>query len=145
LTEHKFFLESHVKLRPVELAVDGIFFAGLVHNPKPMDEIIAQAQAAAAKASIPLVKGEVAVDPIVSNVDQEKCIGCSLCVSLCPYKAIEMIKVDDKRKARTIVASCKACGICASHCPTLAISMGGFTNEQIDAQITAFGEAGEAA
>lgn len=145
LTEHKFFLESHVKLRPVELAVDGVFFAGLVHNPKPMDEIIAQAQAAAAKASIPLVKGEVAVDPIVSNVDQEKCIGCGLCVNLCPYKAIEMVQVDKKRKARTIVASCKACGICASHCPTLAISMGGFTNEQIDAQIIAFGEAGEAA
>ncbi|MCI5159826.1 MAG: hypothetical protein D3906_15640, partial [Candidatus Electrothrix sp. AUS1_2] len=59
--------------------------------------------------------------------------------SLCPFGAIEMLKVDNKRKAQTIAASCKACGICSSHCPTFAISMGGFTNEQIMDQIAAFG------
>jgi len=143
LTDDKFFLEAHVKLRPVELPVDGVYVCGLAHGPKPLDETIAQAQAAAAKAAIPLVKGHVSVAPIVSSVNQEECIGCSLCVSLCPYKAIEMVKVDNKRKAQTIAASCKACGICASHCPTFAISMGGFTNEQIDAQISAFGEVKE--
>jgi len=140
INEDKFFLEAHVKLRPVELAVSGVYLCGLAHAPKPVDEIIVQAQAAAAKASIPLVKGSVTVDPIVSNVDKDQCIGCGICTSLCPYQAIQMLKVDKKRKAETIVASCKACGICAAHCPTFAISMGGFTNEQITAQITAFGQ-----
>ena len=139
LTDDKFFLEAHVKLRPVELPVDGVYVCGLAHGPKPVDETIAQAQAAAAKAAIPLVKGSVSVAPIVSQVDEATCIGCSICASLCPYGAIEMVKVDKKRKARTIAASCKGCGICASHCPTFAISMGGFTNEQILAQIEAFG------
>lgn len=143
LTDDKFFLEAHVKLKPVELSVDGVYVCGLAHGPKPIDETIAQAQAAAAKAAIPLVKGSVSVDPIVSSVDEDTCIGCSLCVSLCPFKAIEMIKVGKKRKARTVSASCKACGICASHCPTFAISMGGFTNEQIISQIEAFGKATE--
>jgi len=143
LTDDKFFLEAHVKLRPVELPVAGVYVCGLAHGPKPVDETIAQAQAAAAKAAIPLVKGSVSVDPIVSSVDEDTCIGCSLCVNLCPFSAIEMIKVGKKRKARTISASCKACGICASHCPTFAISMGGFTNEQIISQIEAFGKATE--
>ncbi|MCI5161722.1 MAG: FAD-binding protein, partial [Candidatus Electrothrix sp. AX5] len=139
LTDARFFLEAHVKLRPVELPVSGVYVCGLAHGPKPVDETIAQAQAAAAKAAIPLVKGAVSIDPIVSVVEQEKCIGCGICASLCPFGSIEMIKVDKKRKAQTIAASCKACGICSSHCPTFAISMGGFTNEQIMDQITAFG------
>jgi len=141
VTADKFFLEAHVKLRPVELPVAGVFVCGIAHAPKPVDEIIAQAQAAAAKAAMPLVKGFVSVDPIVSNVDKDICIGCSLCASLCPYQAIRMVKGEGKvKKAETVVASCKACGICASHCPTFAISMGGFTNEQIDSQISAFGK-----
>jgi heterodisulfide reductase subunit A len=141
VTADNFFLEAHVKLRPVELPVDGVYVCGLAHSPKPVNEIISQAQAASAKAAMPLVKGYVSVDPIVSNVDKETCIGCRLCTSLCPYKAIQMVKDENGRpKAETIVASCKACGICASHCPTFAISMGGFTNEQITSQITAFGE-----
>jgi heterodisulfide reductase subunit A len=143
VTANKFFLEAHVKLRPVELAVSGVYVCGLAHGPKPVDETIVQAQAAAAKAAIPLVKGYVKVDPIVSSVEQDKCIGCGLCVSLCPYGAIVMQKVDGKRKAETVSASCKACGICAAHCPTFAISMGGFTNEQINSQIEAFGATGD--
>ena len=141
VTADKFFMEAHVKLRPVELPVDGVYVCGLAHSPKPVNEIIAQAQAASAKAAMPLVKGYVSVDPIVSNVDKDACIGCRLCTSLCPYQAIRMVKDENnKSKAETLVASCKACGICASHCPTFAISMGGYTNEQITSQITAFGE-----
>jgi heterodisulfide reductase subunit A len=140
VTADQFYLEAHVKLRPVEMAVDGVYVCGLAHSPKPMAESIVQAQAAAAKASMPLVKGTVSVQPIVSHVDKEKCIGCSICANLCPYQAIQMLKVDKKPKAETVVASCKACGICASHCPTFAISMGGFTNEQIVSQIEAFGK-----
>jgi heterodisulfide reductase subunit A len=140
VNENKFYLEAHVKLRPVELSVDGVYVCGLAHSPKPLDEVIVQAQAAAAKASIPLIKGFVSVEPIVSSVDKEICIGCGICASLCPYQAIQMVKVDNKKKAETIAASCKGCGICSSRCPTFAISMGGFTREQIGAQIKAFGE-----
>jgi heterodisulfide reductase subunit A2 len=139
VTANGFFLEAHVKLRPVEAAVDGIYICGLAHAPKPIEETIVQAQAAAAKAAMPLVQGHVTVDPIVSSVEQDNCIGCGICTSLCPYGAIVMEKVGKKRKARTVSASCKACGICASHCPTFAISMGGFTNEQLISQIEAFG------
>jgi heterodisulfide reductase subunit A2 len=141
VNEDKFYLEAHVKLRPVELPVSGVYVCGLAHSPKPVEEIIVQAQAAAAKASIPLVKGHVSVEPTVSSVDKEACIGCGLCESLCPYQAIRIGKDENgKRKAETITASCKGCGICASHCPVFAISMGGFTDEQITAQITAFGD-----
>lgn len=140
LTQENFFLEAHVKLRPVEMAVSGVYVCGLAHSPKPIDESISQAKAAAGKACIPLAKGFVAVEPIVSSVDKDKCIGCGICESLCPYKAIRVVKMAKKKKAETITASCKGCGICASHCPTMAISMGGFTNEEIMSQIRAFGQ-----
>ncbi len=140
LTSDKFFLEAHAKLRPVEFSVSGIYLCGLAHFPKPIDESIAQAKAAAAKAGASLAKGFVAVEPIVSVVNTDICIGCGICESLCPYNAIRMIRVGKKKKAETISASCKGCGVCASHCPTFAISMGGFTNEEITAQIRAFGE-----
>ncbi len=140
VTANDFFLEAHVKLKPIEMAVEGVYICGLAHGPKPIDETIVQAQAAAAKAAIPLVRGFAKVDPIISNVVQDLCIGCGLCVSLCPYGALEMKKVGKKRKAETIAAACKACGICAAHCPTFAINMGGFTNEQLISQIEAFGD-----
>lgn len=141
VNEDKFYLEAHVKLRPVELPVAGVYVCGLAHSPQPEEEIIVQAQAAAAKAAIPLYKGYVTVEPTVSTVDKETCIGCGLCQSLCPYQAIRIAKDDNnKRKAETITASCKGCGICAAHCPVFAISMGGFTDEQISAQISAFGD-----
>lgn len=144
VNEDKFFLEAHVKLRPVELPVSGVYVCGLAHSPKPVEEIIVQAQAAAAKAAIPLCKGFVSVEPTISSVDKDICIGCGLCESLCPYQSIRVSKDENgKRKAETITASCKGCGICASHCPVFAISMGGFTDEQINAQITAFGETKE--
>ena len=140
VTGDGFFLEAHPKLRPVEFSVDGIYPCGIAHSPKPIPESIAQAKAAACKACIPLAKGHVAVSGIVSSVNQESCIGCGICETLCPYAAIRTIKVGKKKKAETISASCKGCGICASHCPTMAISMGGFSNEQIMAQIRACGQ-----
>ncbi len=138
LTRDGFFLEAHPKLRPVDFSVSGLYLCGAAHGPKPVNEIIAQAQAAAGKASIPLARGYVTVEPIVAAVDQEACIGCGLCESLCPYAAIHIIRLAKRKKAEIVPASCKGCGICASHCPTLAISQGCFTNEQILAQIRAF-------
>lgn len=138
LTAEKFFLEAHVKLRPVDLSVDGVHVCGLAHAPKSMDETIAQAQAAAGRACQPLARGSISPEPIVSHVDTEKCIGCGACESFCPYKAIEMYQDRKKRKARTITASCKGCGVCASRCPVMAIDMGRFSYEAILAQIHAF-------
>jgi heterodisulfide reductase subunit A len=138
VTSDGFFLEAHAKLRPVETAAEGVYLCGLAHGPKTLDECISQAKAASAKAVIPLAKGRVAVAPIVSKVNQDACIGCGLCESLCPFNAIRLVKMDKRRKAETITASCKGCGICASHCPTLAISMGGFTDEALFAQIHAW-------
>jgi heterodisulfide reductase subunit A len=130
-----FFMEAHAKLRPVDFSVDGIFLCGLAHSPKPIEESIAQAQAAAARAAIPLAKGYVNVDPIVSVVDEEKCFGCGICEYLCPYGSIRVISTPDGDRAQSISASCKGCGVCAARCPKEAISMGRFTSEQIFAQI----------
>lgn len=137
LTQDGFFLEAHVKLRPVDFAVDGVFLCGLAHFPKPVDESIAQAAAAAARAAIPLSKGRIEVEPIVSSVDETLCFGCGICEYLCPYNAIRVAQAVEGKKAETISASCKGCGVCASHCPKRAITMGRFTNEQIEAQISA--------
>jgi heterodisulfide reductase subunit A len=146
LNEDGFFLEAHVKLRPVEFASEGIFVAGLAHSPKPIEESISQALVAAGKAAITLSKGFLSVEPIVSTVDEEKCIGCGLCESLCAFGAIRVAEVadtsatkDGTNKAETIAASCKGCGLCAANCPQHAISMGHFRDEEITAQIRALG------
>jgi heterodisulfide reductase subunit A len=138
LTSEGFFLEAHVKLRPVDLAVDGIYVCGLAHSPRSMEETIAQAQAAAGRAARPLSQGSIEPEPIISEVDDEKCIGCGACEAFCPYKAIRMVKRGKRRKAETLAASCKGCGICASRCPVMAIDMGRFTHAGIRAQIRAF-------
>jgi heterodisulfide reductase subunit A len=136
-----FYMESHVQLKPVDSYVDGIFICGMAHFPKSVDDSIAQAKAAAAKAAVLLSKGRVKSEPIVSSCDIEICNGCTLCTYFCPYSAIKMTKVEKGKRAEIITAACKGCGVCASYCPTRAISMGRFTDDQINAQIEAFGVA----
>jgi heterodisulfide reductase subunit A len=140
LNEDGFFLEAHVKLRPVDFATDGMFLAGMAHSPKSIDESISQAYAAAARACTLLSKGQVSIEPTVSSVDETKCIGCGLCVSLCPSNAIELKLKEGGKKAETISASCKGCGICGASCPQQAITMKHFRNKEITAQIEAYGE-----
>jgi heterodisulfide reductase subunit A len=135
-----FYLESHVQLKPVDSYIDGIYICGMSHFPKNVNDSIAQAKASASKAGMLLARGYVKAEPIVSSCDVEKCIGCTLCAHFCPYSAIQMVKAEKGKKADIIVAACKGCGVCASYCPTKAISMGRFTDEQINAQIEAFGE-----
>jgi heterodisulfide reductase subunit A len=136
LNQDGFFLEAHMKLRPVDFATDGVFVAGLAHYPKPLDESIAQAGAAAARAALVLSKPWVEVEPIVSVVNQELCIGCGMCEANCPFGAIRLHEVAGKGyRAETISASCKGCGVCAASCPQRAIDMKHFRDSQILAAI----------
>ena len=82
-----FYVEAHLKLRPVEFATEGIFLCGLAHSPKLTDENISQARAAASRAATILSKTQLEVGGQVSSVDQEKCISCMTCVRACPYHA----------------------------------------------------------
>jgi heterodisulfide reductase subunit A-like polyferredoxin len=137
LTEDGFFLEAHMKLRPVDFATDGIFLAGMAHFPKLISESISQAKAAAARAVTLLSRGYVSVLPIISSVDEATCFGCGLCESLCAYSAIRVGETDHGDKAETIAASCKGCGVCSASCPQKAITMRHFSDEELVAQIAA--------
>ncbi len=133
-----FFMEAHAKLRPVEFASDGLFMCGLAHYPKAMEESIAQAKAAASRAATILAKPKVHISPIVSQIDQDKCIGCGLCVELCPFGAIVPEEISEGVvRAKNVPASCKGCGICAASCPQRAIDMLHFRDAQIEAAIEA--------
>ncbi len=136
-----FFSEVHAKLRPVDCVADGVYLAGMAHYPKPMDESIAQAKAAAARAATVLAQDEVAVEPLVSMVDPELCLGCGLCELTCPFGAMRLIKEPGKRyHAENQPAYCKGCGICAAGCPVQAIDMLHFRKRQILAAIHAGGQ-----
>jgi heterodisulfide reductase subunit A len=132
LDEDGWFFEAHQKLRPVDFATDGMFMAGIAHYPKPMDEVIAQAQAAAARAVTVLTQPKMTVGGIVAEINQLKCSGCGTCVAVCPYSAISL---DEKGKAVVNEAMCKGCGNCSSSCRSDAPSLRGFTNAGLFAQI----------
>jgi len=125
--------EAHQKLRPVEFAVDGVFLCGLAHYPKPVDESIAQAQAAAARALTILARKAIRVGGQVACVDADRCCGCQGCIEVCPYQAMGFNAVE--KKAEVNAALCKGCGACAATCPAEAVVLMGFDNRQIYAQI----------
>ena len=124
-----FFLEAHVKLRPVDFATDGVFVCGLAHYPKDIGETIAQARAAASRAATILSKSEIAGEGKVASVDTSRCSGCGDCTAVCAYKAIDLDPVF--RVAVVNEAVCKGCGACAATCRAAAIDLKGFRNEQI--------------
>jgi len=136
LNEDKFFLEAHVKLRPVDFATEGIFLCGTAHGPATIGESIAQANSAVSRATIILSKDTLMIGGIVSNVDKNLCTGCKICVRICPFNAI--VK-DEEGFAYVQEALCKGCGVCGASCPEKAISIKHFTNEQILSEIYALG------
>jgi heterodisulfide reductase subunit A-like polyferredoxin len=137
LTADGFFLEAHMKLRPVDFATDGIFLAGLAHFPKSISESISQAEAAVARATAAIATGYVSVLATISEVDPMRCLGCGLCELLCPFSAIRVVETERGSKAETIAASCKGCGVCCASCPQKAVTIHHFSDEQLIAQIDA--------
>ena len=137
LDEFGFFLEAHLKLRPVEFAMDGIYICGSARWPTDVTEGISQAFAAASKAAGPLRLGYVKPEAINAWIDEDKCSGCGICELLCPFQAIELQPRDDRRVSHVSEVVCKGCGTCSAACPSGAIIMHHFTNEQILAQIEA--------
>ncbi len=133
-----FFLEAHPKLRPVDAATGGIFFAGCAESPKDIKDSVTQASAAAARASILMAKGKVTVEAITPITYPEKCKACGLCIKVCPYNALTLDK--DKKRVTVIEAACGGCGTCAAECTFGALTQSHFTDEQIIAQIDAITE-----
>jgi heterodisulfide reductase subunit A len=132
-----FYKEIHPKLRPVETVIDGVFIAGAAQSPKTMSESVASALAAVAKTGGLLKKGYVDLEPLVAQVDIDKCIWCGECLKACPYEAIEKVICGDKEVAMVITSLCKGAGPCVPVCPHDAIAIEGFRNDQIIAMIDA--------
>ena len=128
-----FFLEAHVKLRPVDFATEGVFVCGLAHVPKFMDESIAQAQAAAARAITVLSKDKLETEGIVAQINPETCVGCRACLEVCPYGAIDYL--EDEGICNVNPVLCKGCGTCTAACLSGSIKQGGFKDYQIYSQI----------
>jgi heterodisulfide reductase subunit A len=137
-TQDGFFMEAHPKLRPVDAATGGIFFAGCAEAPKDIKDSVTQASAAAARAGILMAKGKVTVEAITPILDVEKCKACGLCTKVCPYNAITLNK--ELKRIEIVEAACGGCGTCAAECPSDALTQNHFTDEQIIAQIDAVTE-----
>jgi len=131
----QFLLEAHPKLRPVDTATDGVFIAGCAASPKDIPDSIAQGKAAAAGSLVYLVQGKAKIEPAISQIDEEICIGCGSCAEVCPFGALVL---DEVRRVMTVnEAICKGCGGCSAVCPSKAASMKHYRDRQVYAQIEA--------
>ena len=146
LDKNGFFLEAHVKLRPLDFATDGIFLCGCAQWPKNIQDSISQANGAAGRASRFLSAGQITTSGLIAEVNPEVCIGCGKCEPVCPYNAIELIESTKEFEDVTIIinkayinsALCKGCGTCAATCPIGAISVKHYDFEQIGAMIDSY-------
>ncbi|MCK4758355.1 MAG: CoB--CoM heterodisulfide reductase iron-sulfur subunit A family protein, partial [Thermoplasmata archaeon] len=127
ITKDGFFLEAHMKLRPVDFANEGVYLCGMAHSPMYIEEAVAQASAAAARASTVLSKKTLESEAVISQVDESLCAGCGLCVQACPFSAIEL----EDEVAHVNPAICKGCGLCAATCRSGAIQQKGFKDQQM--------------
>jgi heterodisulfide reductase subunit A len=128
-----FFAEAHVKLRPNDFATDGVFLCGLAHAPKPIEESIAQAHAAASRAVTVLSALELSVSGMVALVDPNFCSSCGVCTEICPYSAPQFNQTSGKAEIQATL--CKGCGLCVASCRSGAIHLKGFDTGQIMAML----------
>jgi heterodisulfide reductase subunit A-like polyferredoxin len=133
LDQDGFFLEAHIKLRPVDFATDGIYLCGLAHCPKFVGEAISQARAAAGRAATLLAQTTVQAKGRRAEIKERLCAGCGLCVGVCPYSAREIDQ--EKKIAKVIEVLCQGCGACAAVCPNAATKQVGFAKEEIMAAV----------
>ena len=141
LNAEGFFTEAHAKIKPVEATTEGVYLAGLSHYPKPLQESVAEALAAASRASTVLSRNFLELESTISNVVDENCDGCAFCVDACPFKAITLVEyVFEGRVKKTVEVNeilCKGCGSCMATCPKQGIHVAGFSLEQLGAQVEA--------
>ncbi len=135
LSPDGFLMEAHPKLRPVDSFNDGIFLAGMAQGPKDIPDTVSQAKAAASGAMALMGKGKINIEPYYSVVDEDKCAGCEVCISVCPYNAIAL---NERGHAEVNPALCKGCGTCTSTCASGAIASQHYTDGQIAAMITEY-------
>jgi len=143
IDKNGFFLEAHVKLRPLDFATDGIFLCGCAQWPKNVQDSISQAKGAAGRAKRFLSVKTITTSGLVSTSNPKKCIGCGKCASLCPYSAIEIVEIKMdfeelsfiERKSNINRALCKGCGTCAQSCPVRAITVEHYDFDEISVMI----------
>ncbi|MBK5100785.1 MAG: FAD-dependent oxidoreductase [Desulfobacteraceae bacterium] len=136
INEDGFFAEAHVKLGPSEFATDGVFLCGMAHYPKPIDESVAQAQAASSRAVTLLAKKSVRVSGTVAYVTSSLCGSCGVCIDLCPYSAASFVEGGPYGgTAEVNPVLCKGCGLCVASCRSGALNLKGFEEGQIMAMI----------
>jgi heterodisulfide reductase subunit A len=141
LNAEGFFTEAHAKIKPVEATTEGIYLAGLSHYPKPMQESVAEAMAAASRAATVLARDSLELESTVSQVLDANCDGCAFCVDACPFKAITLLEYMFEGKMKKTVEVneilCKGCGSCMATCPKQGINVAGFSLAQLEAQVDA--------
>ncbi|MGQ9556754.1 MAG: FAD-dependent oxidoreductase [Desulfurispora sp.] len=127
LNADRFFLEAHMKLRPVDFASEGVYMCGLAHAPKNIEESIAQGKAAAGRAATILARDYLEAKGVTARVQQDKCAACLTCVRLCPFNAP---RLGPNHKAEIEAVICQGCGTCAGECPNKAIALEGYRDTQ---------------
>ena len=130
-----FFLESHPKLRPVDSNTDGIFLAGSCQAPRDIPDTVTHASAAACQALGLLSRDYVEVVPTIANVNELDCVGCNLCVEVCPYSAPGLVMRRGRMVSEINEALCKGCGLCVAGCRGKAVTLRGFNDEQLLTQL----------
>jgi heterodisulfide reductase subunit A-like polyferredoxin len=129
-----YFMEAHVKLRPVDMANDAFFVCGTAHSPKLVSESIAQAMAAASRAVTFLSQSEITLSVVTAKVDQERCASCLICVRSCPY---DVPKINEDGVSEIDPALCRGCGVCAAECPAKVIELNWYEDDQVMSKVDA--------
>jgi heterodisulfide reductase subunit A-like polyferredoxin len=133
-TSEGYFMEAHVKLRPVDMATEGIFVCGTAHSPKLISESIAQAYAAASRAVTFLSQTQLTLSAVTAQVEADKCASCLICVRSCPY---DVPKINEDGVSEIDEALCHGCGICTAECPAKAIQLNWYEDDQIICKVDA--------